>query len=191
MTTTSFPIIRATVDFYSGGMICGSYEAEIRTYQKLEDKSGRVWLVANQEDAASNVYVHNPKDHNSQGFAGRTLTFQLEDGSSYSAKGPWHTNADALFAATGLDIRDRHRTQVAVGHRYGKGMLTLADVIYLEEAPVLGTFDRYKAVAQSFADQLDTPVYYLMRSFGGASGGPIKPTAWTEKQYQQHWRNKR
>lgn len=64
-------------------MLCGSHEAQIRTYRKYECARG-VYLVAIQDACADNVYFHDPKAKNSQGFAGRTLEFTLEDGTVWS-----------------------------------------------------------------------------------------------------------
>jgi len=38
-------------------MICASADAEDRRYHKHVGKSGKIWLVADQEDCAGNVYV--------------------------------------------------------------------------------------------------------------------------------------
>jgi len=155
-------------------MACGSYEAEIRRYKKYVDKQGGVWLVSNQEAAAENVYFHNPKDLNSDGFAGRTLTFILEDDSEYKAKGPWHTNADALFAATGVDIRNTHFTFVVLAkERFstndGRYRTALRGIIYKDEKPILGSFNRYKDLIKQHPEAN----FYFTGSSGGSCSGPI------------------
>jgi hypothetical protein len=155
-------------------MICGSYEAEIRRYKRYEDKEGCVWLVAIQEDAACNIYWHNPRDKDSQGFAGRTLHFPLEDGSVYEAKGPWHTNSDAFFQKTGIDIRDKHRTFVVLSKdiQYQPGGYCrpiMVDVVYKDEAPTIGHFDRYKELIKLHPEAK----CYHSQSSGGSSTGWI------------------
>ncbi len=150
-------------------MTCGSHEAEIRTYKKLTDPSGNIWLVANQDGAASNIYFHNPKDHNSQGFAGRVITFPLEDGTSYAAKGPWHTNSDALFKATGHDVRNKYPTFVVLAkQRLGSYPTQLKEILYCDKEPTLGTFDRYKEIIKQFPEAK----FYFSGSSGGSSCGP-------------------
>ena len=101
-------------------IICGSAEAESRKYYKYVGKSGKIWLVADQEDAAANIYAEGGP--NSDGFGGRTLTFQLVNGSEIKLKGPWHTNAQALFEETGIDVRDRHYTFVVISRRRESGV---------------------------------------------------------------------
>jgi hypothetical protein len=180
-------ILEREFSFPNTGMICASYEAEIRRFKKIE-ANGKVWLVALQENAAENVYVHDPRDKNSQGFAGRTLTFQLEDGTEYAAKGPWQTSAGALFIATGYDVRDTHYTIGAIGLRKGESFMGVGDVVYLEKEPILGTFERVNVIAQRIADELNTVVYCLSKSSGGSSVAPIKPTHWTKERYDAFWK---
>lgn len=153
-------------------MTCGSYEAEIRTYKKYEGKQGNIWLVANQEEAADNIYVHKPKDTKSQGFAGRTLEFKLEDGTIYKAQGPWHSNADSLYEDTGVDVRDTHSTFVVLGmeRTFVDWQSGIKDIVYQDEKPTLGRYDRYKEIMKKYPEAK----YYFMKSRGGASCGPTE-----------------
>lgn len=153
-------------------MTCGSAEAESRKYRRIEGSRGCVWLVAIQPNAGDNVYFHDPKDTKSDGFAGRTLQFPLEDGTVYSAKGPWHTNCDALFKDTGVDIRNQHQTFVVLAkERDYKNMRSIMkDVVYMDDAPVIGDFDRWKELAKQHPEA----VYYYSKSSGGSSCGMIR-----------------
>ncbi len=150
-------------------MICGSAEAEKRVYRKVECKRG-VWLVAIQPNAAENVYFHNPLDTKSEGFGGRTLSFPLEDGTVYEAKGPWHGNADSLFNDTGVDVRDTHYTFVVLAMARDGYPTILRDVVYKDAAPVLGAFDRYKELCKQYPQALQ----YYSESSGGSSCGPTE-----------------
>lgn len=133
-------------------MTCGASEAEELRYRKAECSRG-VWLISTQENAADNVYFHNPKDKSSDGFGGATLKFTLEDGSIYAAKGPWKT-FERLLSDTGIDLRDKFLTRVVVGTKiefdYSRnkyyGQCVIRGVVYIEDAPVLGKFDRYRDV---------------------------------------------
>lgn len=157
-------------------MICGSAEAESRRYHKYIGKSGKIWLVADQEDAAANVYVEGGP--NSDGFAGRTLTFPLVDGSEIKLKGPWHTNSDSLFQDTGVDVRNRVYTFVVIGRRveYGEHYETIcADVIFKDDEPQLGSFHRGDELGRQFARQEGKPVYVVRQSKGGGCYGFVKP----------------
>ena len=89
-------------------MICGSAVAEQNVYWLHVGKNGHRWLVADRPDCGSYVYVEGGPD--SDGFGGRTLRFELVTGEVLELKGPWHSNSEALFAATGVDVRDKHLT---------------------------------------------------------------------------------
>lgn len=157
-------------------MICGSAEAESRRYYKHVGKSGKIWLVADQEDAAANVYVEGGP--NSDGFAGRTLTFPLVDGTEIKLKGPWHANADAMFADTGVDVRDKHRTFVVVSRdrKSGKNYESImVDVLYRDDEPQIGSFHRGDEIARQWAREIGAPVYCYSASAGGSSCGQVKP----------------
>lgn len=175
-------IIAKNVVLGNDAMLCGSYEAEVRTYQKVVDRNGHVWLIANQPNRADNVYHHDPRDKNSRGFAGRTLSFAIDDGTVYEAMGPWHTNSQALFEATGVDVRETHSTICAIGLKLGDSYMSVGDVFYLEKEYVLGRYERYEAIAERFANELQRPVYYNMRSQGGGSGGWSYPDGYTDEQ---------
>src|SRR5207245_1156884 len=51
-------------DFVIGrkAMTCGRSDAQGRRYRKYVTKEGNVWLVADQPNAADNIYFHNPQD---------------------------------------------------------------------------------------------------------------------------------
>lgn len=168
MTITSF-----TSPPYS--MICGSGDAEKRRYRRIDGKRG-VWLVAVQENEGDNVYFHNPRDKHSEGFAGRTLEFSLEDGTIYQAKGPWKSNADDLFLDTGYDAREKFFSVVVIGRGremdYSKdryyGQTVITDVVYQDAEPKLGKFDR----VQDIIDTLPPGNYaFWMQTSGMTASG--------------------
>jgi hypothetical protein len=159
-------------------MVCGSAEAESRRYHKYVGKSGKIWLVADQPDAAANVYVEGGP--NSDGFGGRTLTFTLVDGTELKLKGPWHANSDSLFQDTGIDVRDKHYTFVVIirGRESGKQYESIMmDVLYKDDEPQLGSFHRGDLLAREWAQGLGAPVFLYSQSSGGSSCGQVKPDA--------------
>lgn len=159
-------------------MICGSFEAESRRYYKHLGKDGRMYLVADQPDAAANIYVEGGP--NSDGFGGRTLTFPLVDGGEIKLKGPWHTNSEDLFRNTGVDVRDRHYTFVVVSRRResGKNYESIcADVLYRDDRPQLGSFHRGDVIAREWARSLNQKVHLYSQSSGGSSSGFVEPNA--------------
>lgn len=160
-------------------MICGSANAESRVYKQLVGKSGRIWLVAVQPNEADNIYVSGGK--NSQGFAGRTLAFKLEDGSTMKLQGPWHSNSAALLADTGYDIRDKYLTfgVIGLGREYGTALglhpITIKDVLHKDAQWVLGEYNRITVLAQVAANEIGKAVVYYMKSKGGTSSGFTEP----------------
>lgn len=154
-------------------MRSGQGEAQSRKYHKHTGNDGRIWLVADQPNAGANVYVEGGA--NSDGFGGATLTFPLVDGGEVKLKGPWHTNANALYSATGVDVRDRHYTFVVVSRRRESGEhyeMIMADVLYRDDAPTLGSFDRGKEIALGLLASLSLDsVALYSASEGGSSCG--------------------
>jgi hypothetical protein len=163
----------------STAMICGSAEAESRAYKKITTKKGRIWLVAVQPNEADNIYVeahaseNGPGYKGSRGFGGRTLSFKLDTGETIELKGPWHSNAKALYEATGYDIRDKHRTFGVVAMRYESPYLR--DVVYKDDGPTIGTYSRVDDIAQEIANHYKRRVYVYVRSEGGSHRGPVDP----------------
>lgn len=166
-------------DFTTRGysMICASSEAERHEYYKFVGKSGRIWLVAEVSYAGEHVYVSG--DENSQGFGGRTLRFNLVNGEGLDLKGPWHSNPEALFQDTGVDVRGRHRTfcVIAKYREFNGDKCTFKDVLYQDREPVLGYFDRpdVKKLAKNFAIELGHSVYVYKETKGGSSNFSVDP----------------
>ena len=178
-------------------MISGIGEALERIYQKHIGKSGRTWMVAIQDNPGDNVYVSaDPSDgylagyRGFRGFGGATLQFKLEDGTIEELQAPWHSNADALFDDTGIDARDRYETFVVVSKRreFIDYQTVMADVLYIDEKPQCGVFDRGDGIAKKFADELGKPVFLYSESRGGSSCGAVYPTAWDQKKIDSYWK---
>lgn len=174
-------------------MYSGIAEAAKYVYRKLVDKKGHVWLYAvNCDHPAETVHFHDPEDKHSDGYAGNTLHFVLEDGTVYDAKGPWHSNSDAMFEKTGVDIRNTYRTFgcVALRRKYENHISKFIDVLHLDKESTLGTFDRLEKIALDWADKLGHPVACYRESRGGSSSGYEIPRgtewrSWTEWFKQQ------
>lgn len=158
-------------------MVSGFAVAAEPIYCLVQGRRGHTWLyAANKPNSGAYVYVdtHDPR---SQGFGGSWLTFNLEDGSEYKCKGPWHSNSDALYADTGVDLRDKHFTQVYVsrGMEYEENdwySPVLLDVFYKEDEPILGAYDRYLTVVADVLNRCgEERVFYRMESEGGACSG--------------------
>jgi hypothetical protein len=161
-------------------MISGIAEQQSVKYLKFDDKNkaGRLWFVGDTEDAAERVYVGFPYDTKSQGFAGRWMDFETVDGEVVSLQGPWHSNSEALYAATGYDTRNQYRTFVVVAKErcYSGGQDYFKGILYMDDDPTLGSFYRYKEIAQRIADERGETVYYYVTSRDGSSSAPVQPT---------------
>ena len=128
-----------------------------------------------------NIYVTaRPIEKGYRGFwQGYTLNFKLEDGTIDSVQGPWYSNSNSLFLDTGYDIRDKHytfgvisRAMESVSNPYSAIM---KDVIYKDEGPVIGNFNRVEKLAEDFANKEGKPIFCYSESSGGSSRGMIKP----------------
>lgn len=158
-------------------MICGSHEAEVRKYYPTIDEEGAVWLIADQPNMADNIYYCNFASE-SQGFAGRTLHFNLVDGEEIDLPAPWHTNSQALKHRCGIDITDLHLTYVVIAKNRAldKNLNTVyGDVVYEDKEPTLGYFKRGEHIAKELANKLNTVLYCYSESAGGSSDSPIYP----------------
>lgn len=160
-------------------MICGSAEAESRRYHTTLDPRGLRWLWSNDHNPGDHIYVEGGP--NSNGFGGRTLTFELVDGSSVALKGPWHSNSGALFANTGVDLRDKHLTCGIVALKRTCGRLSrhepdeYDEVLHYDIEPVVGAFDRIEAIAKKEASMRHRPVFYAFVSASGGCSGQVQP----------------
>lgn len=159
-------------------MISGQGDQAKHVYKQSPD--GRWFYPANSDEPGAYIY-HDPRDPKSQGFAGSTLTFELEDGTKVPVKGPWHSNSDALFQHTGIDLRAKHKTWglVARVRDYIKSNnlsnYCFKDVFHLDEQPIVGEYDRINKIAQDMANKLGETVYYYSESRGGSGCGPVNP----------------
>lgn len=158
-------------------MFSASGEVAENLHRMYVGKSGKRWIVADRKNAGEYVYVEGGP--NSDGFGGRTIKFDLTDGTSVSLKGPWHSNPEALFADTGVDVRDQFYTYcvIAKDRAYPNNRLVMVDVLYRDYDLVLGTFDRpdVDAMAKMFANELGHSVQVHKITHGGSSTAPVNP----------------
>ncbi len=170
----------------NGAIKSGSYEASLKTYKKVDGKSGKTWLIPiNLDPSSIHVDIH---DSNSKGYAGSILSFDLDTGDTYEVKGPWNSNPEALFQDTKIDLRNKHKTYGIIALKRNsppKGSFhmnyTYEDVLYLDKQKIEGTFNRIDDLAQKFADKLDTRVFYQVVTAGGGCAGSQTPNKKTSK----------
>jgi hypothetical protein len=153
----------------------GQTEAVSKKYFKYEGKSGRTWLVADQPNAADNIYCSNPGNGPGNGFGGAKLSLALVEGGFFVLNGGWHSNSDSLFRDTGIDLRSKHLTQVVVGRNRTTNSnheTIITDVLYWEKEPLVGSFYRYKEICDQVIQEynLDNLVYYMESQDGSSCG---------------------
>jgi len=160
-------------------MISALGEAVTKKFRKVKGLSGNFWFIPLQDNPADNIYMDDPNNLKSDGFGGRIVNFELENGKVYLAHGPWHSNADSLFKDTGIDVRGLCLTQVVLGtggvEYQGGHSFKVKDVIYQEDEYKLGSFDRGKELAQEYANKLNKTVHGWVQSKGGGHGVTKKP----------------
>jgi hypothetical protein len=177
---------RVTMDFVPEKLIIKSAAREIskKVFRAVRGKSGRLWLFPSDGDPSlihieADLQENKPGYRGSRGYGGAIVSFTMEDGTIIKLQGPWNSNADALYEDTGVDLRYNHETFVVIGKRicYDRNKLfgTITDVVYIDDKPKRGSFDRYKEIGQKIANKLGIPVFYYMKSYGGALSGRILP----------------
>lgn len=166
----------------SGRALSGQHEAAISVYKRIDSKTrhGGVWLVANQENEGDNIYwgYEANKGHpRSDGMGGAVIEFELVDGGSVKIQGPWHSNADSLFADTGYDCRDKYFTQGIVAERRTSVPKSwdyeYDGIIHHDKKRTLGAYRRIMEIAKQWCLDNKADCYYCMRSRGGGSSGPM------------------
>ena len=169
-------------------MISGQAEqASVELWNYVIDPEGTHWFwPAKHAEPGAMVHCGSPviAGKRSNGYGGATLKFNTPDG-VIPIQGPWHSNTDALFEKTGIDLRDKHLTYgvIGTGREHPNHRTVITGVVHADpEGGVLGHFDRITAKAQELADEHQQPFYYYTRSRGGSSCGPIYPTGWTHEQ---------
>jgi len=78
------------------------------SFKKVVGKKATWYVTGNPKE----IYV-DTGDPESQGFGGAICMFTLEDGTKEQVKGPWHSNSEALFKDTGLDLRNEKKGQTS------------------------------------------------------------------------------
>ena len=135
----------------------------------------RLWLVgANTLAPADHIYVGYREDTGSKGYGGRHMIFNLTDHNmAVTLQGPWHSNSDALYENTGIDLRDKHYVQLVVGLSRRNGpsyRTTLTDIVYYEP-PGVRAYDGYKATMRELYEKYRCDLYYWHGGSGGSTCG--------------------
>lgn len=155
------------------------FDIPVPLFHRRNDNRG-TWLYPadpNFPDAAHFIYYRHDGDFRSDGFGGATLTFATPEG-EVSLQGPWNSNANSLYAATGVDLRDCHLTRgiIALGREYsGVGAATYRDVLHLDSDWTRGRFSRIEDLAKDLSASLNCEIYYAVISRGGGCSSYVRP----------------
>lgn len=187
---SKYELIQPTQDLYLGGsfqiayysQISGSDYAAQDIYDRHVGKTG-IWYVGQKPNRGYKIYYHNPRDKDSRGFAGRVLTFVCSDGQSYDCKGPWHSNADALFADTGIALGNEFITWGCIGLQRtykptnsGSSIEYINDLIYFDTEPHEGMHSRVEYYARYLSKLYDEPLMVYSATIGGSIHGAADHT---------------
>jgi hypothetical protein len=159
-------------------MISGQGEAVSRPLKVATAANGTRWLY-NDDLPNAGAFIYVEGGPNSQGFGGSTIPFKLVDGTTLELKGPWHSNSDALFKSTGIDLRERHVTWGCIGTErdYTNSRSTIRGLLYFDpEGGLEGPFNRIETMANAMAKERDVKLCYFSGSHGGSSCGFTRPS---------------
>ena len=125
---------------------------------------GNTWLLpSNIQNKADHIWVETD---NPTGCSGRRIEFNLANGDTIKVKGPWHTNANSLYNATGIDYRDLTLTWGLIAERR-IDLYVYENILYIDQKPTLGIYTRIKDLANSLTQE----VAYHVNSHGGSTSG--------------------
>lgn len=162
-----------------------SAEAAARKYHDVTIGPDEHYLYADEPNAGDHVYhgFSNP-EKKGEGFAGRTLVFELVDGGSVTLYGPFHCGPGGLLKH-GIDLTCRHRTRGVIAKAYEHiplqeskgyfGQRRYKDLVHLDEDWVIGDFNRIEDLAQELADKHGCMMYYHSESDGGSISSRKEP----------------
>lgn len=148
---------------------------------------GGLWLVGDVKNSADHIFFGYPCETGSKGYAGRWMAFRGPLG-DVILQGPWHSNADALYDDTGVDVRGAHYVQLVVGLAWGpdiNGARTIESVVYYED-PHYGVFDDYRNVLRRLYSVFRVPLCYWHGGAGGSMSG-----VYDERNYRRRVRAER
>ena len=157
-------------------VVIASNEVGEHTYRAVVGSSGLRWYVPTDiENVADCLYVTEHADWNKSGtgFGGRDLSMKMEDGTTETLRGGWHSNAIAFKQDTGEDVLNKHKTFVVIAER--RDAEFLYDVIYADEAPQISEFRRGELMAKELAKKLNKPLVCFSRARTGAVIGMVYP----------------
>ena len=163
------PEVWTKLAFKSSGVISGQGEAMEQICQMAidNDDSQRIWLWSDVD----HIYCGYPYDTKSQGFGGAIIPFRLLNGKEIVLFGPWHTGANDLWRATGVDLRNQYMTRgmCAYARTYdSRDGYIYREVFHFEDVARCGSYNRIRDIASAVAHKVEKMVFFYAESHGGS-----------------------
>lgn len=138
-----------------------------RIYQTKTTPSGRSTAYFYEDGGYVSFFVHDPNDES--GFAGRTFSGKLEDGSEFSVRGPWSSSASAMTRLGFPPTLDVSVTDEGIvwerGYTFYAGSVTV-EWFRVEALPFLPGFELVEGVAPYLGDRLSAEQAVVVSDFG-------------------------
>lgn len=173
-------------------MFSASGDVTQRLWRRVPNKPNfpdyHEWYVPANGDTTPILY-HNRRDVNSRGFGGRTLKIRVVNHLDPDAadaiqevdlQGPWSGNSAALFEQTGLDYTQMYLTWGCIGKKRsyqgnagGASRTVIEDLVYFDDQPTRGPFNRIERLAKQLSDEMGVPLAYWETSYGGSTSAVV------------------
>ncbi len=121
-------------------------------YNRYDTGGGEIWLVG-ENDSLNNIYVSSTPTN--RGFGGTKMSFDLDDDTTVTLIGPNHSNSDALYNATGIDLKKKdntHYIKFEIPEEYKRirklntGLKDVRDIIAMSEIKNMENQDHNKLI---------------------------------------------
>lgn len=140
-----------------------------QVWKKVESKVGTWYIPIDIENKGDYVHLSN---RNKNGYAGRFIDFELEDGTVDSVQGVWHSNSRSLLENTGIDLTDKHIKRDIL-HTIYVNQAEVDGVVY-DSGWVIGKFDNDDFIKDLAKDFSEPNLHHYSISSGGSSLFQIK-----------------
>jgi len=161
------PEVWTKLAFPGKGIISAQGEALEQICQTAVDKDGGTWVWSDVD----HIYCGYPYPTGSEGFGGVAIPFRLFSGKEIVLFGPWHTSANDLWKATGVDLRNQYMTRgmCSYARTYdSRDGYIYRDVFHFEEVARCGSYNRIRDIASAVAHKVEKMVFFYAESHGGS-----------------------
>lgn len=138
-----------------------------KVYEIVKGKS-QTWAIGVDEYSHEIYSLHGDPS----GMGGSEVLFKQKDGSEYKAKGVWHSNPDALYKDTCIDLRQRTISYGFISlERKNIGMLldSYENLVFCDKEWKVGLYKRIEYKACELSNKLNKKLYYYSQTLGGST----------------------